>query len=106
MVQYVLEYDQPAQAVPQEEQWLARLLLPHQSQESMQVLSVLFPSLDIRPLTPGPAVAAEVHGVDGDTSTLEVLDEGRVQARVIPQAMDVDQHGPDRPPRAPDLPEE
>jgi hypothetical protein len=72
----------------------------------MEILAVLIPALDVRPLTPGPTVAAEVHRVNRDPPTREVIHEGRVEARVIAEPMDVDQHGLGRPGRAPGLPEE
>ena len=63
---HVLEDDQSAEAVPQQEQRPAGLLLPDQSYESMQILAVLLPALHVRSLAPGPTVAAEVHRVNRD----------------------------------------
>ncbi len=87
----VVEGDEPAQAVSEKKERTARVVPIHDREEAGKVFQVLFPALDIRPLSGGSAVPAQIERLHRQLAGHHVLDQLRIQSGVIAKSMEIDQ---------------
>ena len=93
LVKRIVQHDQPAETVAEQEEGRPGLFGPHRFDEPPQVLPVLLPPLHVGPLPRRPSVAPEVVSMHREAMRQTVVDQGGIEPGVVAEAVDVEHGG-------------